>query len=258
MPLTFNSIIITGASSGLGAELARQYAAPGVTLGLVARDTDRLAGIARECTERGAKVSCATIDVGDRDTLAAWIRGFNADSPVDLLVANAGITWPLPRRELYEPVAEIDRIMRTNFTGVINTVLPVIEEMRKVGKGHIAVISSLSAYRGIPSFPAYSASKAALFSYFEAVRGKLQLQGIGLSVICPGYIQTRMTERLPGIKLLVLPVDRAALKIRQGISKQKRLIVFPLLLRLGVWLTGILPAGINDLVYCRLFGISGR
>ena len=137
----------------------------------------------------------------------------------------------------------------------MNTILPVMDTMQASGHGHIAIMSSLSAYRGIPAFPAYSASKAALFSYCEAVRGKLALHGVELSVICPGYVETDMTAQLSGMKLLVLPVDKAAAIIKAGLEKRKTLIVFPALLRLGLWLSGILPVRLNTQLYNTLFGI---
>ena len=256
MSLTYKTIVITGASSGIGAALADQFAVPGVTLGLIARNADRLNRIAENCRKRGANVEMKIIDVQDRENLQSWLQQFDTDHPIDLLIANAGITYPLPRRELHEPQEEVTNILNTNFTGVLNTVIPAIDRMQERKRGHIAILSSLSAYHGIPAFPAYSASKAALLSYFQAIRSRLTVAGIDLTIICPGYIETPMTKKLPGLKMLVLPVDKAATIIKDGLIRKKPLLAFPFQLRIGLWFMNCLPVNLCNWILIKVFGIN--
>ena len=255
MDRNFTTIVITGASSGIGAALAEQFAKPGINLGLLGRDLSRLEQVTKNCREAGASVEMASIDVRDRDDLRQWLDAFDKKYAVDLVIAGAGITMPMKRSELHESAVELDEIINTNYVGVINTVFPVLDRMQTRHAGHIAVISSLSAYHGIPGFPAYSASKAALLNYLQAIRGRLAANGISLSIICPGYVQTPMTAKLPGIKIMVMPVDKAASAIKRGLEQRKALIAFPLLLRLGMWLLNILPIRLSTLILNQLFGI---
>lgn len=251
----FKSVVITGASSGIGAALATRLSSEGVTLGLIARDITRLEKVSELCREKGANIVTAQIDVQQKEKLGEWLRNFDRSTPVDLLIANAGITCSLNTNKIHEPEPILSDIMNTNFTGVINTVLPVIDLMKEREQGHIAVTSSLAAYQGIPAFPAYSASKAALFNYFQAIRGRLSRSGIDLSIICPGYIDTPMTNSLSGQKMLVMPVDKAAGVIHKGLVNKKPVIAFPLIFRLALWSTTILPVRMNTAIFNGIFGI---
>lgn len=254
----FKTIVITGASGGIGGALAESYAKPGITMGLLGRDVSRLENISIKCREKGASVYTASIDIRDQETLAEWLYGFDDSNNIDLLIASAGITYPISRAMLHEPPEELINIMNVNFSGTINSLNPVIDRMRERGMGHIAVLSSLSAYHGIPGFPAYSASKAALLNYLQGIRGRLAGAGIILTVICPGYIQTSMTAKLPGIKMMIMPVEKAAGIIKRGLERQKPLIAFPLLLRLGLWFLNILPIRMSTYILNKLFGIKKR
>ena len=252
----FKTIIITGAGSGIGAALAEQLAGPGVTLGLIGRELTRLEETAGKCREAGAAVATASIDVRNQDRLAQWLTTFDDNHAIDLVIANAGITFALDGQRLHEAEEELANVMQTNFNGVLNTIFPVIERMRIRRQGHVAVLSSLAALHGIPAFPAYTASKAALLNYFQGVRGRLTAAGIGLTIICPGYIQTPMTEQLPGVKLFVVPVAKAASIIKRGLERRKPQIIFPALLRAGLWLINIMPVSLSTYLLNRLFGIK--
>ena len=145
--------------------------------------------------------------------------------------------------------------MDTNFLGTVNTLAAIVDLMTSRKRGHIAVISSLSAYYGMPGFPAYSASKAALLNYCQGIRGKLALYGIKLTIICPGYIQTPMTEKLPRGKFMVVPVENAARAIKDGLVRGKQHIAFPILLRSGLWILNILPVSFVDKILGKIFSI---
>lgn len=249
------NVIITGASNGLGRSLARLYATPGVRLGLTGRDRDRLDGVARECEAKGASVESVSLDVRDREQLIAWLERFDEAHPVDLLIANAGVMHAARKAAPVEPREVIKEILDVNFNGVIDTANPLLERMRSRGRGSVAIISSLSAYHGTPRFPAYAASKAALRSYYEAVRGQYARAGVQISIVCPGFIRTDMTEKLQMPALLLLDVDKAAAKIKKGIEKNKGEISFPWYLRLGLASLRLIPARLGDWIMLKFFGM---
>ena len=136
--------------------------------------------------------------------------------------------------------------MEVNFGGVSNTLHPVLPAMRRRRRGQIALIASLAALRGIPFSPGYCASKAAVRVYGEALRGWLAPEGIHVSVVLPGFVETRLSQTVRGPKPLMLPPERAANIIRRGLARGRRQIAFPFSLYLGVQLTRALPSGLVD------------
>jgi short-subunit dehydrogenase len=174
-------IVITGASSGLGAALAQAYAEKGSQLYLTGRDSTRLEAVATQCRQKGAEVTTAALDVTNRDMLGSWLRGLGV---VDLLIANAGISAGTGGDGESEEQAR--RIFDVNLYGVLNSIHPLLPDRVK----HIAIISSLAGLRGQPGAPAYSASKGAVRMYGESLRMELAARGIGVTVVCPGFIRT--------------------------------------------------------------------
>ena len=164
-------ILITGASSGLGAELARTYAGPGMTLALTGRDTARLEAVAEQCRAQGATVETAVLDVTDAAALEGWMLARDDALPIDLAIANAGISAGTGGDT--EPVEQVRRIFAVNVDGVMNTVLPLIPRMQARRRGQIALMASLAGFRGFPGAPAYCGSKAAVKIYGEGLRGVL-------------------------------------------------------------------------------------
>lgn len=251
----FLNIIITGASSGIGEALAKKYAMAGVQLGLIGRDQQRLADISSYCQQQGATVDVVSIDVRERDRLVQWIQDFDSVHPVDLVIANAGVMHTVSKSGQLESREIIDEIFAVNVTGAIDTVNPLLLKMARRGHGSVAIISSLSAYRGLPKFPAYAASKAAVKSYYEAIRGIYAKQGIYISVVCPSYIDTRMTDRLRIDKLLLMNVESAAARIQHGINQHRPLITFPWYHSIGLQLLRILPESIADRILMLVFRV---
>lgn len=243
------TVLITGASSGIGAALARHYAAPGVTLVLTGRDLDRLDVVADACDARGAEVRSATVDVTDRAFMADWIAGVDARTPVDLVVANAGISAGSGAGAGDDEQAR--RIFATNLDGVLNTIHPLIPAMRGRRRGQIALMSSLASFRGMPGAAAYCASKAAVRVYGEALRGELAGDGIGVSVICPGFVRTPLTAvntfRMP----FLMDADRAARIIAGGLARNRGRIAFPWPTYSGAWILGSLAPGLTDRLLAR-------
>lgn len=244
------SILITGASSGLGAALALTYASPGKTLFLTGRDSARLGSIAEQCRKKGAEVHEKIIDVTDKEQLAAWLVEMDNIRPVDLLIANAGISAGTGGGG--ESVEQATKIFRVNVEGVLNTIYPLIPHMQKRKRGHIAIISSLSAFRALPSAPAYSSSKVAVRFYGEALRGVLNRTGVAVTTICPGYIKTPMTDINPYPMPFLMSADKAAGIIKKRLARNPARIAFPFPLYFVVWLMGILPPGWTDPLFSRL------
>ncbi|MSO71586.1 MAG: SDR family NAD(P)-dependent oxidoreductase [Alphaproteobacteria bacterium] len=243
------SILITGASSGIGAALAHDYAKPATRLALSGRDPARLDAVAAGCQARGAEVSARVLDVADAEAMAAWIATVNAEAPLDLVIANAGISSGSSGRG--ETGEQARRIFAVNVTGVLNTVLPALEMMRArpaspTPRGQIALMSSVASFRGFAGAPAYCGSKAALRVWGEGLRALHAGEGIELSVICPGFVRSRMTEvnRFP--MPFLMDAERAARIIRRGLERNRGRITFPWQMVLITWLLGAMPAALAD------------
>jgi short-subunit dehydrogenase len=236
-------LLITGASSGIGEALARRYAAPGMTLALSGRDQVRLAAVAAACRASGAAVVSTAIDVTDRDRLRGWIEAIDDRMPLELVIANAGISAAMGGRE---DEAAVRRVLATNVDGVLNTVFPVLPRMLARRAGQIALMSSLAGFRGLPSAAAYSASKAAVKSLGEAWRLQLAPDGIRVSVICPGFVTTRMTARNRFPMPFLISAERAAEIIARGLARDAGRIAFPWPMAATGWLLGALPSRLSD------------
>jgi short-subunit dehydrogenase len=236
------SILITGASSGIGRALALDYAAPGVRLALLGRDAARLESVAAACRAKGAEISSATIDVRDRVGLAAWIAAVDDAAPLDLVIANAGIFTGLGQGRVTENPEAVRATMAINFDGALNTVDPVIPRMLARGRGQIGFLGSLAGYRALPYSPAYCASKAALHAYAGALRAGLAPLGVRVSLIAPGFVATAMTQKIVAWKPLRMSDVRAARIIRRGLDRGAAVIAFPRVLAWTVRLVELLPA----------------
>ncbi len=244
------NIAITGASSGLGAALARHYAAPGAILHLHGRHHERLAAVARDCRSLGAEVFIQTGNVTDADAVAAWLLAADAQTPIDLVIANAGISAGIGGGG--ESAEQVQNIFSTNIGGVINTVQPLLPQMIERKRGQIAIISSLAGIRGLPSSPAYSASKACVRVWGEGLRGWLKTYGIEVSVACPGFIKTPLTDVNPYPMPFMMEAGKAARIIAAGLAKNKSRIAFPWQLYVPLQLMSWLPLWFADPLFARL------
>ena len=243
------TILLPGASSGIGAALARAYAAPGVLLHLGGRNAERLAAVAGDCTDRGATARPAIVDVAERATCERWVREADAAAPLDLVVANAGVSAGTSGAGLFEETAETARrLFAVNVDGVLNTVLPAVETMRGRHRGQIAIVSSLASFLGSPGAGAYCATKGAERLFGEALRRELAGEGVEVSVICPGFVRSPMTDRNPFYMPFLMGADEAARIIRDGLAHNKGRIAFPWPMYLLVLLAAMLPPALMDLV----------
>lgn len=246
------SIVITGASAGLGRALALAYAQPGTTLGIVGRNTAEVDVTATACRARGATVDTGTIDVRDATLIAAWLTDFDSRHPIDLLIANAGVASTIADASDWEGLERTARVIDTNLYGALHTVLPVVDRMRARKRGRIAMVSSIAALRGMAISPAYCASKAAIKAYGDSVRPLLARDGVGVTVILPGFVKTAMSDVFPGDKPFLWSAERSAAYIRRRLDTGRNEIAFPGLLAFGMRLLPLLPVAIADAILDRL------
>ncbi len=236
--------MLTGASSGIGAALAEHYAAPERVLALTGRNQVRLDEVAARCRARGAKVEIASLDIRDEPAVAGWIGEIDRRWPIDLGFANAGVA--LGNAGGGETMAAVRQTFAVNVEGVLNTVLPLASLMRLRRRGQIAIVSSLASFRGFPGSGAYCASKAAERIFGESLRGDLAPFGVGVSVICPGFIRTPMTDVNTFPMPFLMEPERAAAIIRKGLERNKARIAFPWPMYMACWLLGALPPAWTD------------
>ena len=246
MRAPYRVAVITGASSGLGARLARAYAGPQTVLGLVARSAERLAATAAACRAAGASVDFAALDVADAAALAAWLAQFDRDLPVELVIANAGTSAGPDPDSPGEPPAVTLRQIEVNLAGAVHTIAPLVPMLCARGRGRIVAIASVAAYRGLPYSPGYCASKAGLRAYAEALRPRLMPYGVGVTVVCPGFFTSAMTDRWDGPTPFMASGEQAARRIKRGIDRGRPRIDFPWPLVFGMRFCDLAPAMIGD------------
>ena len=246
------NVLITGASSGIGEALAEYYAANGAArLFICGRNAERLEKVRASCVALGAEVFAEVLDVADSKAMAEWVVRCNDIAPLNLAIANAGTGT------VNETDDSIRNTFATNVNGVINTVLPVLQAYRARPAQYaedkaVAVVSSMAGYHGLPTCPAYSASKACVKAWGEALRPVLKREGIRMSVICPGFVRSRITDQNTCPMPFFMEAPQAAKIIVEGIKANKGIIAFPWPLRFVVWLVSVLPNCVSDLLYGRL------
>ena len=243
------NILITGASSGIGEAMAEYYAQNGAqNLFLSGRNEQRLNEVAERCRKHGAKVFPKIIDVCDREAMFAWITEADKTAPLNIVFANAGVSTG------EENPTNIYNTFNTNVMGVLNTVTPVTEIYKSKPRDTqvIAITSSIAGYHGLPSCPSYSATKACVKAYGEALRGSLRKHKIQVNIICPGFVKSRITDKNTCPMPFFMQADKAAAIIAEGIEKNYSLISFPWPMRLAVWFMSILPNRLSDFIYASL------
>ncbi len=211
-------VFITGASSGIGAALARFYAARGYQLGLVGRREDALRALVDALP---GQHQVYVLDVTDRRALHNAAHAFLAMGPVDVVVASAGISVGT-LTEATEDFDVFQRIIQTNVLATVSTFEPFVGAMKLAGRGTLVGVASVAAVRGLPGAGAYSASKAAVRNYCESLRVELHGTGVKVVTLAPGFIRTPMTAKNPYKMPFLMPVDqfarRAVKAIDQGVS----------------------------------------
>lgn len=241
----YKKILITGASGAIGSALAKYYARPNVSLILLGRNKQLLENVANECVSRGAKVEIVILDLRNVVDLRRWIKINLSEMPADLVIANAGVSVNNDHLN-GENWSDLSDLIDINIKSVMALVNGVIPAMRVRGSGQIVLISSLAAYYGLPVTPGYSASKAALKAYGEALRCDLNRCGIKVNVVMPGDVESKMCFATDGPKFMLMNPDKASVRIANGIRKNQARISFPFPLNLGAWFLAVMPATCSD------------
>ena len=250
------TVLITGATGGIGGALVDVYAEAGNTLILQGRNAARLADLAAQCEARGARVLTRVLDVRNRDELSGWLREVCDQEAVDLVIVNAGVNTNIGSAGAGERWEDTEALIEVNVLAAMATVEAVLPSMRARGAGQIALISSLAAYFGLPVTPSYCASKAAVKVYGEALRGWLEPEGIRVNVVMPGYVESQMCRDMPGPKPFLWPADKAARFIQRGLARNRPRISFPFPLNFGTWWLSVLPPATSQRIL-RLIGYRG-
>lgn len=246
------SILITGASSGIGEALAVAYAQLGTVLFLCGRNEERLSGVAEECRRKGAIVYDAIIDVTDKGALEKWILTADDRHALDLVIANAGISGGTGGRQKGEDLEAAEKVWDINLMGKIHTVHAILPRMIERGRGQIAMLASLAGFSGWPGAPSYSASKGAVRLYGEGLRGAMMPYGVKINVICPGFVRSRMTDANPYKMPFFMETDKAAKLIVKGLARNKGRIAFPWQTYMLAGFIGLLPQSWSEKLLVKL------
>ena len=254
------NILITGASSGIGSAIALRLATADARLILLARDQLKLEVIAKECNQAHAQTEIIThpADVTATADIQNLIENIDAEFPIDLIICNAGVTNSVGKKGEAESWDEITAIIDTNLYGVLACLNPLISRMQQRKQGQIAIVSSLTAFYGMPVTPIYSASKSALKGYGESLRGWLKYDGIKVNMVYPGFVKTDLSDQLRTGKPFMMNPEKAADIIVKGLEKNKPTISFPFPLYFGLKLLNILPSRMADFFMGVLFGAKKR
>jgi short-subunit dehydrogenase len=224
-------VFITGASSGLGEGLARHYARPGAIVGLCARREALLEELARAVEAAGARAVVHAADVSDTAQMQKAAASFAAASGgIDLVIANAGIG--IPSETLAGKSEPIAKLMRVNVIGVTNTIVPFVPIMVQQGSGTLVAVSSVAGHRGLPGRAAYSASKAAVITFMDALRLDLHGTNVHAMTLCPGFVHTPLTKSLPGKLPFVISTDQAVKLMTGAIDRRAKTFTFPWQMRI--------------------------
>jgi short-subunit dehydrogenase len=238
-------VLVTGASSGIGRALAVELGRRGARVGLTARRGAELLKVAEEVERAGGQAMTLPADVRNAEEMkvvAARVR--ERWGGVDILIANAGMSTTTFGAQL--DAAEATDVISINVVGVVNSVAAVLPDMLARGRGHLVAISSLASYRGMPRSGAYSASKAAVSTFFESMRVDLRRSGIDVTVIHPGFIRTPMTANRKKKLPFLLEPDDAACRILRAVERRARTYAFPWQLAGLVRMLKHLPNAIYD------------
>ena len=236
-------IWITGASSGLGREVARQYAAAGHTVCVSARSREALDELAQECRGESGSIAVFPLDVTEPDGASACLAAIRTQVGLpQLSILNAGT-------HIENPVTRIDasiyrKLMDVNYIGTVTCLEAIVPDYIEAGSGKIAVVSSVAGYRGLPNASAYGASKAALINMCEALQPELKAHGVDMALINPGFVRTPLTDKNEFPMPFLMEVDKAAERVVRGLAGNRFEITFP---RRFTWMLKflrILPIGL--------------
>lgn len=254
-------VVITGASLGIGAELARQLAPERPRLVLAARDAGRLEEVAADCRATGAEVLVVPADVSVPEDCRSLVdRTVAAFGGIDALVLNAGIGMWSPVAEV-EDLSIYERIMRVNYLGSAWTASYALPHLLR-SRGRIVVVSSLTGKTGVPTRSGYAASKHALHGFFDSLRIELRGTGVTVTMVCPGFVATGIRSRnldargVPAGRSHIredaaMPVERCVRILLGAMRRREREVIYTARARIGQWVRLFAP-GLVDALAARV------
>lgn len=239
-------VLVTGAAHGIGRATAAALARQGTPLGLIDRDGPSLADLVRQLRDQGATVAEAAVDVTDREALLRAVAGISdALGPIEVLVACAGIGTLTLVPQL--DTTMLRRTLEVNLVGVALSIEAVLPGMIAMGRGHLVGVASMAGYRGFPWMISYSASKAALIAYLEALRPGLRRRGVTVTTVCPGFVRTRMCTDVPYQRpVKMIEPEDAARQLIRAIERRPRNCIFPWNMRIGLAILRYMPDSFFD------------
>lgn len=246
------TIIITGASSGLGAALAIKYSNTGNNLFLFARSKERLNKVATICKQKGATVKTIIADIMEAKPMQQALEEIMQKHSVDIVIACAGVS--AGTLDGPETPAQVNKIFATNINGVLNTIMPLVPHMIQSRSGNIVVISSMAGLLPLSSAPSYAASKGAVRLFSDALNGHLRSYNIHVSTVIPGYIKTPMTAVNNFPMPFQISAEKAAQKIINGVDRNKGVIAFPLIMYFFLKALNLIPNQIMSYINSKIPG----
>lgn len=241
------NIFVTGGTSGLGLALAKLYYKQGHRVGVCGRDLSKLSD---EDSRELERWKTYTVDVLNLDQLKAALQAFCASHPLDLVIASAGRS--VGKKSPTPDFSVAKKVIEVNVFGVLNTYEAALELMRPQGRGHLCAISSVAGFMGLPGASSYSASKAAVSVFNEALSLDLKDSGIAVSTICPGFVDTPLTQQNNHKMPFLMSAEKAAKIMKKGLDRKKALIVYPW----PMWLAVTFLSKIPRSWYRRLMGLK--
>ncbi len=247
---SFSSILITGASSGIGEAIALELAAPKITLHLTGRNQERLNSVAQKCINQGATIKTTLINVTDQQEFSELLKNWYAQNPFDLILANAGIAGD--NLKTANLATGLRTLTDVNITGVLNTLEPLLDDMIRNQKGCIGLLGSMASFLPLPPSPAYSTTKVAILTWGDSIRPALKQHNIHVSVICPGFVRSRITDKNNYIMPFFMEADKAAKIIIKGLIRKKARIAFPWPMYAILSLLSVLPRFLQAFILTKL------
>jgi short-subunit dehydrogenase len=241
-----NRILITGASNGLGAALARHYAAPGRTLILWGRDHQRLHAVATGCREAGAQVAVRSLDLSDSTAAIAAIEQEDEAGAIELALLVAGMGDTQAPGDLVEDAAQVARLGLVNFVAAAAMAAALANRMARRGDGRIVLVGSAAGFHALPFAAAYAGSKAGIAQFAQALRLGVKRHGVQVTLVSPGFIDTPAGRKAPGPRPFSLQPSDAAARIARAVARGQAHAIFPWPFILLRWLDRLLPRMLRD------------